>query len=84
MLTKTERRVKRKGIEKVQLVRAANIRLLIGHYKTQSALAQLLAVSDSYLTQIAGIAPVRSLGEAAARDIEGKLGLPSGWLDMSR
>jgi hypothetical protein len=77
-------RKKRTSMERIFRVRMANIRLLVRSYKSQAELARVLGIDNSRLTHIAGENPTRTIGEKAARDMEVKLGLTPGWLDMIR
>ena len=71
-----------KQIEHLHDIRRANMRQLISTWGGSTSLALRLGHSNgSYLAQIAGPRPVRTIGEKAARGIEQQLGLPEGWLD---
>jgi hypothetical protein len=81
MLTKQDRKNQYKGIEEVFKRRRDNLNscmLLAGSW---TELAKLTGESVSMLVQVAGGAPVRTMGEKFARKIEQRLGLPLGWLD---
>lgn len=63
-------------------IRRENLRRLIEMLGGATALAlKLRYANGTYLSQIAGPNPVRTLGEKAARHIEDTLGLPKGWMD---
>jgi hypothetical protein len=62
--------------------RRENLRTLMRSWGGPTSLAKKLGHSNgSYLAQLAGPRPTREVSEKVAREIEGKLGLPMGWLD---
>ncbi len=62
--------------------RRANLRELMRTWGGPTSLAKKLGHSNgSYLAQLAGPNPSRDLSERTAREIEARLGLPTGWLD---
>lgn len=63
-------------------IRRDNLRKLIEKMKSQAELADKLEMDPSYLSQIAGINPSKNIGTRVARDIEKKLGLFVGWMDL--
>lgn len=78
-------RRKRTALESIYRVRIANLRSMLKVYDdSQAALARALNVSAAHVTHIIGENPVRAIGERMARDYEAKLGLPQGWLDVTR
>lgn len=63
--------------------RRANLRQLIHTWGGPTSLAKKLGHSNgSYIAQLAGPHPSREISERVAREMEGKLGLPLGWLDQ--
>lgn len=71
-------------MESVYDIRLRNLRQLMRERGGPTSLAKALGYSNaSYLAQIAGPNPRRSIGEKAARDIEAKLHLPTGSLDQT-
>ncbi|MFZ6767786.1 hypothetical protein ACO0LM_11950 [Undibacterium sp. Di26W] len=63
-------------------IRLANVRLLIKEYGNTTRLAEKLELSGpSYLSQIAGANPIRTINEKKAREMEEKLGLVENWMD---
>lgn len=44
-------------------------------------MAEKLGMSESQLSQLMGKNPSKPVGDRLARKIEGKFGLPTGWLD---
>lgn len=63
--------------------RRENLRALIGQWGGPTSLARKLGhANGSYLAQLAGPRPSRDLSEKVAREVEGKLGLPLGWMDQ--
>lgn len=63
--------------------RLENLRHLIDEAGGSSNLAKKLGYSNaSFLVQMAGPNPMRSITEKTARKFEEQLGLSSGWLDM--
>lgn len=62
--------------------RRENLRKLAHEWGGPTSLAKKLGhTNGSYLAQLAGPHPSREVSEKVAREIEGKLALPSGWLD---
>ncbi len=76
------KRVKRTSLERVYRVRLDNMRLLCRQYGSAAEVARTLGVTPAHLTHITGETVRRTIGEKQARDIEVKLGLHEGWLDM--
>ena len=63
--------------------RRDNLRELMRSWGGPTSLAKKLAhANGSYLAQLAGPNPSREVSEKVAREIEGKLGLPLGWMDV--
>lgn len=63
--------------------RRDNLRQLLKTWGGPTSLAKKLGHSNgSYIAQLAGPHPSREVSERVAREMEGKLGLPSGWLDQ--
>lgn len=66
-------------------VRRANLRTLADRYEGAAGLGRALGyTSGSYISQMIGLVPSRPVSEAIARTVESKLGLPAGWLDITR
>lgn len=64
--------------------RRENLRILTREWGGPTSLAKKLGhTNGSYLAQLIGPHPSREVSEKVAREIEGKLGLPLGWLDAS-
>lgn len=64
-------------------VRLKNLRLLIKQWESATSLARKLGHANaSFLVQLAGPNPRRTISEKVARDIEAKLRLPAGWMDQ--
>lgn len=64
--------------------RRENLRMLTREWGGPTSLAKKLGHSNgSYLAQLIGPHPSREISEKVAREIEGKLGLPLGWLDAA-
>lgn len=62
--------------------RRENLRMLTREWGGPTSLAKKLGhTNGSYLAQLIGPHPSREVSEKVAREIEGKLGLPLGWLD---
>lgn len=62
--------------------RRQNLRALIREWHGPTSLSRKLGHSSgSYIAQLAGPRPSRDVSEKVAREIEGKLGLPIGWMD---
>jgi hypothetical protein len=81
MLTKQDRKNQYKGIEEVFKRRRDNLNSCMLAVGSWAELARLTGESSSMLVQVAGGAPVRTMGEKFARKIEQRLGLAPGWLD---
>jgi hypothetical protein len=63
--------------------RRENVRALMAQWGGPTSLAKKLGHSNgSYVAQLVGPNPSREISEKVARDMEGKLGLPIGWLDQ--
>ena len=63
--------------------RRDNLRELMRSWGGPTSMAKKLGHSNgSYLAQLAGPNPSREVSEKVAREIEGKLGLPLGWMDV--
>lgn len=70
-------------MQSVYATRRQNLRSLIGQWGGPTSLSKKLGHSNgSYLAQLAGPRPSREVSERVAREIEGKLGLPIGWMDQ--
>ena len=65
-------------------VRRANLRLLIESRGASGVAKACGYKSPSYISQMAGVNPTRTITEKIARKIESALGYKSGWLDVSR
>jgi len=64
-------------------IRRANLRGLQKQWGGPTSLAKKLGHSNgSYLAQLIGPNPSREVSEKVAREIEAKLALPVGWLDV--
>lgn len=62
--------------------RRENLRALTKEWGGPTSLARKLGhTNGSYLAQLIGPHPSRDISEKVAREIEGKLNLPLGWLD---
>jgi hypothetical protein len=84
MLTQRDHNARYKALETLRKTRIRNLRRLREQYNHSWAeLARALGQSSSFLIAIAGPNPRRNIGEKLARDLEGKLGLKSGWLDTT-
>jgi transcriptional regulator with XRE-family HTH domain len=68
--------------DKMQKRRIQNMRTLAARYETQADLAKALGWTPSYLSQLVGPNPSRTLTDRSARWIEAELKLPSGVLDQ--
>jgi hypothetical protein len=68
----------------VYAARRDNLRRLSQEAATQHDFAESLDVTDGFLSQIIGINPSRRVGEKLARQVESRLGLGYGWLDVAR
>lgn len=65
--------------------RRANLRRLTRQWGGPTSLAKKLGhANGSYLAQLIGPHPTREISEKVARDIEGRLGLPLGWIDTEQ
>lgn len=63
-------------------IRLQNLRLLIKQWEGATTLARKLGHANaSYLVQLAGPNPRRTVSEKVARDMEDKLRLPARWMD---
>lgn len=63
--------------------RRMNLRQLMADWGGPTALAARLGHSNgSFVAQLAGPHPSREVSEKVARDIESKLELPAGWMDV--
>ena len=63
--------------------RRDNLRRLIGQWGGPTSLSRKLGhANGSYVAQLAGPRPSREVSEKVAREIEGKLKLPLGWMDQ--
>jgi plasmid maintenance system antidote protein VapI len=82
MLTDKDRRKKGRVTEQLRKVRIANLQVLAEHFGSGADLARRLGVTASYVTQLCGPTPTRGITEDTAREIEEKLGLKSGWMDI--
>lgn len=70
--------------EDVFTTRRKNLRDLIRQHEGATNLAKLLGYSSpSYLSQMVGPRPTRQVTEKVARQIEGRLRMPGGWLDKT-
>ena len=69
-------------MKSVYALRRENLRALMREWGGPTSLAKKLGHSNgSYLAQLIGPHPSREVSEKVAREIEGKLALPVGWLD---
>ena len=83
-MIKDSTRKRRTSLERIYRLRLENLRKLIAmHDDNKAKLARALDCTPSFLTHLTGDRPIRTIGEKLARDIEGKLGLVSGWLDAA-
>lgn len=71
----------KRTVSELYELRRDNIRRLF-ETESKTALAKRMGVTPSMLSQIAGPKPTRTIAEKQARDIEHKLGLDHGWLDL--
>lgn len=70
-------------MQSVYATRRENLRMLMREWGGPTSLAKKLGHSNgSYLAQLVGPHPSREVSEKVAREIEGKLALPVGWLDQ--
>lgn len=64
-------------------LRRENLRELTRTWGGPTSLAKKLGhTNGSYLAQLAGPHPSREISEKVAREMEAKLGLPTGWMDQ--
>jgi hypothetical protein len=84
MLTKQDRKNQYKEFEAVFKRRRDNLNSCMLQAGSWKELARWTGESESMLVQVAGGAPVRTIGEKFARKIEQRLGLTQGWLDQKR
>ena len=69
-------------MKSVYALRRENLRALMREWGGPTSLAKKLGhANGSYLAQLIGPHPSREVSEKVAREIEGKLALPLGWLD---
>ena len=69
-------------MKSVYALRRENLRALMREWGGPTSLAKKLGhTNGSYLAQLIGPHPSREVSEKVAREIEGKLALPLGWLD---
>lgn len=69
-------------MKSVYEIRRDSLRGLVTQWGGPTSLAKKLGhTNGSYLAQLIGPNPSREISEKVARQIEGKLGLPVGWLD---
>jgi len=71
-------------VDKVYIVRMDNLRRFVDESSSQSDLAKTLGVSDGFISQIIGKNPSRRIGEKLARQMEERLAIGYGWLDVDR
>ena len=70
-------------MQSVYETRRVNLRALVNQWGGPTSLSRKLGHSNgSYLAQLAGPRPSREISEKVAREIEGKLSLPVGWMDQ--
>lgn len=70
------------GMRSVYDQRRDNLRELMRTWGGPTSLSKKLGHSNgSYIAQLAGPHPSREVSEKVAREMEAKLGLPTGWLD---
>jgi len=70
-------------MKSVYQTRRENLRKLMHEWGGPTSLSKKLGHSNgSYVAQLAGPNPSREVSEKVAREMEGKLGLPIGWLDQ--
>lgn len=71
------------AMDAVYAARRQNLRLLVEKFGGTGALGTALGyTSGSFISQIISDPPQRNLTEGVARDMESKLRLASGWLDI--
>lgn len=73
-----------RAIERVFKIRIRNLQALVTWYGNQSRLATAMGVTPSFIGQLCGPNPKRTIGEKLARDIEVRCGLVQGWLDQEK
>jgi hypothetical protein len=67
----------------VYAIRRQNLRHLSQQWGGPASLSRKLGHSNaSYLAQLIGPHPSREISEKVAREMEAKLGLPGGWMDI--
>jgi hypothetical protein len=66
-----------------KMVRRANLSLLVHEVGSVTALAKMVSTAQSYLSQIIGPRPVRSVGDELARRLEFVCKKPHGWMDVT-
>lgn len=72
-------------MKSVYTIRRDNLRALLTQWGGPTSLAKKLGHSNgSYIAQLVGPHPSREVSEKVAREIEGKLNLPIGWLDKEQ
>jgi hypothetical protein len=70
-------------MQSVYAIRRDNLRALVKEWGGPTSMAKKLGhTNGSYLAQLIGPNPSREISEKVAREIEGKLALPVGWLDQ--
>jgi hypothetical protein len=84
MLSQAERRKRMALVEGLLKRRVANLRECAQMLGSFAELARRTGVSDARIHQLCGPNPVRTISEITARDIEQRLGLPAGWLDLEK
>lgn len=70
-----------KTIREIKEIRRENLRKIANDKGGTSALANVVQKDVSRISQLIGPNPIRNIGEETAREFEGLLALPSGWLD---
>lgn len=80
MLSAADRKAKYKGIEDLRKRRIANLQTLVDQCDTPAAFARVYGCSPSFVSQV--LSGARNIGEKLARDLESKMGVPPGWLDI--
>lgn len=83
MLTEQDRKLKYKAIEQVYRLRRTNLTTLMHLCGSWAELGRRTAQSPSFLIQLAGPHPSRSISENVAREIERTLKLSPNWLDQA-
>lgn len=70
-------------MKSIYQLRRENLRSLISTWGGPTSLSKKLGhTNGSYLAQLGGPHPSREISEKVAREMEGKLGLPLGWMDQ--